>query len=538
MENCVNIRELLEGHVGLELESVDRLYLNAYIPQLQCGGGLVGFLSRVKGKPVASLALLGQITGEFVAATKRYAQSEGVPLFTFDRHESKDNCAHRMRKERPIRDGVVFIGVAQEKAIGFSARRMPGHAIWFEFTRNKSVTPNYYYFYIDDADWGECFIKVCSYAPWSLKLYLNGHEWLKRQLAKEGIGFEALDNGFRTCENPQRLQSLAGELGPENVKAFLEKWLQRLPMPLSTAERQAGYDYRISIWQMEFSLTQIFDRPLRGRQFFEAVIQDNIDLGRPERIQLIFPRKITKQTPGKFRTRVFYQGVHPSLHVSYKHFDLKQYFKEGRGLRTEGTFYDPKDFGINKGIENLPYLKELGSKINRRLLEVERVSQNCGLSAESIQRVVLPTVTEDGLRAPGLKFGDPRVMALMLALCHFDCIIEGFRNRDLREKVAALLAVDPASYSAAKMSYDLRRLIRKGIACRVPHSHRCFLSPYGCKLVRLYARLEARVFRPALSSIHSGQAPPIPEPLRGAFRTIDQEFDRIILSAMPLRKAA
>src|SRR5437016_13483201 len=155
------------------------------------------------------------------------------------------------------------------------------------------------------------------------------------------------------------------------------------------------------------------DRPVAGRQFFEEVIRDNLDLGRPDRVQLIFPRKIIRTTPGSFRTRILREGVHPSLHVSYKHFDLKQYYKEGRGLRTEGTFHDPGDFGVNKGIENLPSLKELGHQINQRLLEVERISQNCGLSAGSIQRVVQPTVTKDGQRAPGLKFGDPRVMALM-----------------------------------------------------------------------------------------------------------------------------
>jgi hypothetical protein len=135
----------------------------------------------------------------------------------------------------------------------------------------------------EQFDWGECFIKVCSYAPWGLKLYLNGHEWLKRQSAKEGMGFESLDNGFCSCQNPQRLQALAEALGPEQIEAFLKKWLDRLPMPLSAQDRRAGYDYRLSIWQMEFSLTQIVDRPMAGRQFFEEVIRDNLDLGRPDR---------------------------------------------------------------------------------------------------------------------------------------------------------------------------------------------------------------------------------------------------------------
>jgi hypothetical protein len=225
------------------------------------------------------------------------------------------------------------------------------------------------------------------------------------------------------------------------------------------------------------------------------------------------------------------------LHISYKHFDLKQYFKEGRGLRTEGTFHDPGDFEINKGIENMPYLKNLGRQINRRLLEVERVSQNCGLSAESIQRVVQPTVTQDGQRAPGLKFGDPRVMALMLSLCSFGCLIDGLRSRELRPRVAALLSVGLEQYSASQMSYDLRRLVRKGIICRVNGSQRYYLTPYGWRLARFYARLEARVFRPALTALN---APPIGSnaPLNKALQTIDTQLDRLVAQAFPARKAA
>lgn len=537
MKTPLNVRDLLEGHVTLELESIDRLYLNGYIPHLQHGPGLVRFLSEHLGHPIASPALLGQITGKFVAAVRSFAQRENVPLFVFERKESKDALARQWRARRPVRDAVVFIGTAQEKARAFSARRLPGPRAFFEFSLGKSVQPNYYYFYLDDAEWGECFIKVCSYAPWGLKVYLNGHEWLKRQLAKEGIAFEALDNGFLTCADPARLQALADELGAPHIEAFLKKWLERLPLPLSAEDRAAGFDYRLSVWQMEYSLTQIMDRPQAGRQFFEEIIRDNLDLGRPDRVQLIFPRKIVRTTPGSWRTRVLREGVHPSLHISYKHFDLKQYYKEGRGLRTEGTFHDTHDFGVNKGLSNLTYLKELGRHINRRLLEVERVSHNCGLSAESIQKVVLPTVTKDGQRAPGLKFGDPRVMALMLALCRFGCVIDGFRSRELRRHVAALLGVPPEEYNTGQMSYDLRRLLRKGILSRPPGTRRCLLTPYGWKLVRLYARLDARVLRPALTAI-SGSPQALPGRLTQRLKALDTELDHLLNDAFPPRKAA
>src|SRR5260370_42619760 len=106
---------------------------------------------------------------------------------------------------------------------------------------------------------------------------------------------------------------------------------------------------------------------------------------------------------------------------------------------------------------------QLGCQLSRRLRGGERVSPKCGLCADSIQRVVQPTVTKNGQRAPALKFGDPRVMALMLVLCQFSSAIQALRNRDLRRQVAALMGVPLEQYSSGQASYDLRRLVRKGL---------------------------------------------------------------------------
>lgn len=378
---------------------------------------------------------------------------------------------------------------------------------------------------------------MSSYAPWSLKLCLNGHEWAKRQLEKQGIAFETLDNGFLSCADPKALQETCDRLGPEEIEKLFRKWLDRLPLPLSRKDREAGYDWKLSIWQMEVSLTQIFDRPQKGREFFEEVMRDNLDLGRPDRLQLIFDRRVTKATPGRFRTRVIQEGVHPSLHIGYKNFDLKQYFKEGRGLRTEGTFRNPKDFEVNKGLANLPYLERLGRHINRRRLEVERVSHNGGLAGDSLQKVVQPTVTEDGERAPGPKFGDPRAMALWVALSWFTHLIQGFRNRDLRRHVADLWGVEPTAYASSQMSYDLRRLRLKGLIYRPPRAHRYFLTPHGWKVARLMTRLEARVFRPALAAFEPCPAA-LPPKLSAALQRVDTQLDALINHAVPLRKAS
>jgi len=527
------IPELLDGHVTLEVECLDRLYLNGYIGKLATGGGLIGFMCGHLGKPVPSPVVLGQISERFRDSVKSLAERDSIPLYHFNHKERKDDIANEFRRQRQVRDGIVFIGVAQEKAQTFNGKKVDGQ---FQFDRDKSVYVNHYYFYIDDADFGPVFIKVCSYAPWSVKLCLNGHEWAKRQMEKRKIAYEALDNGFLSCADPEKLQRICDSLGPEEIDRMFCKWLDRIPLPLRLEDRQAGYDWALSIWQMEVSLTQIFDRPLRGREFFEEIIRDNLDLGRPDRVQLIFDRVVTKKTPGEFRTRVIQDGVHPSLHIDYKNFDLKQYFKEGRGCRTEGTFRNPKDFGVNKGLTNLPYLQKIGRQINRRLLEVERISHNSGLSGDSIQRVVQPAVTEDGKKAPGLKFGQPRVMALFLALTLFQHLIDGFRNRDFRQQVADLLGVTLEQYTAHQMTYDLRRLRLKGLIYRPPKTNRYFVTPYGWKVARMFSRLEGRVFRPAMAMFTANDAV-LPFPLKRALSRVDAQLDALIYEAFPLPKA-
>ena len=531
-----SIPELLKDHVTLEVECLDRLYLNGYVGSLATSGGLVvrDLHARATWQTDSIAGGAGPSNRKFRESVKALAEQEQIPLYQFDHKERKDDVANRFRQQRGVRDGIVFIGVSQEKAQAWQGRKVNGR---FEFTRDKTVYVNHYYFYIDDADFGPLFLKVCSYAPWGIKLCLNGHEWAKRQLEKKKIAYQALDNGFLSCSTPQKLQQIWDSLGPAQIERVFQKWLKQLALPLRPQDRAAGYDWSLSIWQMEVSLTQIFDRPLRGCEFFEEIIRDNLDLGRPDRVQLIFDRVVTKKTPGEFRTRVIQDGVHPSLHIDYKNFDLKQYFKEGRGCRTEGTFRNPNDFGVNKGLANLPYLQKIGRDINRRLLEVERVSHNSGLSGDSIQRVVQPTVTPDGEKAPALKFGQPRVMALFVALTLFQHLIDGFHNRDLRQHLIALLGVTDEQYTASQMTYDLRRLRLKGLIFRPPKTHRYFLTPHGWKIARLFTRLEARVFRSAMAMFTSNDAV-LPFLLRASLHRVDAQLDQLIYQAFPQATAS
>jgi hypothetical protein len=297
---------------------------------------------------------------------------------------------------------------------------------------------------------------------------------------------------------------------------------------LTAADRAAGYDYRLSIWQMEVSRTQVFAQPVRGREFFEEVIRENLDLGRPDRVSLVFDRKIIKTTPGCFRTRVLTEGVYPSLHLEYKRSHVKQYFKENQALRTETTINRPDDFGVGRDLSNFWALQRIGRDINRRLLEHQRVSQACTLDQDTMDQLTHPTVTEDGQRVPALRFGDPRVMALWLALTLVLHLPQGLTNATLRKPVAALLGPQ-ATYGASQMTYDLRRLCRKGVVERLGRSHRYRLTPLGQKAALFFSKLEARVFKPAAASFTAPDG--VPRELTEAFAQVEQAVESLVSEA-------
>ena len=505
-----NVAELIRHHVTLTVDSIDRVYLNAYVPRLHSSGGVVGFL-RHRGQSILSPAVFGQITTAFKQGLRSWADERGIPWLEFKKGERKDDVVQPYRARFSGTDGVVLVGVAQERARawrGVKQRNGPFVDFVYQWT---TVCVNHYYVYFIDREWGPGFLKICGYAPYTLKLCLNGHEWAKRQLAKQGIAFESLDNGFLSCADPAALQTICDRLGPADFLACLDRWLDQLPLPLDADDRQAGFRYQLSILQLEVSRTQVFDRPRRGREFFEEVIREHLDLGRPGRVQLLFDRKIVKATPGKFATRIITSGVIPSLHVQYKRCGVKQYFKEGRALRTETTINDAYDFGLKRGLQHFDTLRRLGQRTNIRLLEVEQVAHDCGLSERDLAELVLPGTTADGQPAPGLKFGQPRVTALLQALCVFAVLPQGITSRRLRPLVAQLLSIPAAQYTARQMGYDLRRLARKGLIRREGRRLRYELTPFGRRLALFLTKVHCRLLRPglqALDPIFPSEAPP------------------------------
>ncbi|HZD64738.1 MAG TPA: hypothetical protein VE152_01425, partial [Acidimicrobiales bacterium] len=359
MGDVVNINDLLRDQVVMDLSCLDRLYLNAYVPTLQVGGQVVTFMKDHLGLPIPSPAVFKTLGDRFRKAVGDFAQTNAIPLVRFAKGERHIEVM-RPYFDRAKGEGVVAIGVAQEFQrvfIGYEHQKTRNpEAIFYGFQKaDRRVTV--YYFYLLDADFGPAFIKVCSYFPYPAKVWLNGHEWAKAQATKAALAYTALSNGFATCSDPARLQAICDTLGPAKIQAF-----------------------------------------------FEAMVADNLDLGRPEEVRLIFSRQIRTTTRSVFSTRVVTRGTDVTVNVSYKNSRIKEYLKDSRALRVETVVNSPTDLGVARRLPNLPELQAKARAANHRLLEVQRIGQRCAVSSPLLDHLTTPSLVGDQ-RVSALRFG-------------------------------------------------------------------------------------------------------------------------------------
>jgi hypothetical protein len=529
---------LLRDHVTLTCRSVDRIFLQAYVPKLQCVGGVCQFLYWQKGFGIPSSAAFGKIGDAYVAEVYRFAKKNGIPVRRFAKGENKEEIARPLIEaaEREGGDGrVVLIGIAQEKAPVWRSWKAKGqeHAAHphMEWGRQMAFV-NHFYFYLWDPEWGGAFWKTNAYAPWPVWIWLNGHTWAQRQCARAGIGYTALDNGFRDCEDPAALQKICDRLGSGAVKSFFWRWQRRLPSPLTRADVRAGYVYELAFRQFEISDTRVFDRPAAGRSFFEGLIRDHLDVGRPESVSLIFDRRIIRTTPGSWRTKVITKGVDPQISCYYKSSRIKQHFKEHQALRTETVICNTRDFGIGRRVtaENWKALRAVGEQANQRLCDAQAADARPAPDVATFTQVTRPSQI-DGQHVPALPFGDPRVMAVLSAIVGFTHLLAGFDNPALVRAVTTLLG---RPYTSHQATYDLRRLKRKRLIVRLPGHHRYQLTPLGRRVAVLFTKVYGRVLAPGLAELDPRLPTDLAQrsELAHAWRHLDRELNQFTNAAL------
>ena len=524
MARVLTVNDVLDGHVTLDIECLDRIYLNAYVPILQTSSQVVAFLSGHLGFPFPSPVLFRQLGDRFRKAVLSFSDANDIPWVKFGKDEAKLEVMqpHLARQASTGRSGVAAIGVAQEFQRVWTAsegKTSTGTPRWSFYKADRRVTC--YYFYLWDAGLRPGVHQGVRLVP------VSGQDLAQRARVGQAAGREGRARVHRAVQRVRRLRGPAPRCrrsatgsGPGTINVFAQRWLHRLPLPFTARRTMTpGTGGRLSMRQVEISRTIVFDAPRHARGFFEALVADNLDIGRPHNVEIIFARKIRRDTKGVFRTAIDRRdngGV--LVNVFYKHSRIKQYLKDGRAMRIETVVNAPRDLGCNARLPNLDELQAKARAANRRILDAERAGQGTVLASPAFERIAHPSVDAEGRRTPALRFGDPRVMALAGALCQTLLAATGFTNKNLRVLIAGLLG---SAYTPGQMTYDLRRLRLNGLIRRLPHTNRYTLTEDGIRIAVFYTKIYNRLLVP-LTAANQPQAPP---ELRAALAAITRHVD-------------
>ena len=503
----------------------DRVVFNVIVPAWQCTAVLVGLLQKRRGVQAISRAYLKSVSEEYHTLIQAMAAEQGTPVVRPPKDVRRDEWVEPFYRRLHGQPGIAVILKSREGArvaVSYATKSGGYHLeLCHRFV-------DQYYFYLLDDDFGPMFLRLCPYLPFNGRMVINGHDWLACQMRRENIRFRQHGNAFLTCSDPTRLQQLADSFSAQPIIACAQRWLRQLAPPLIDANgHRAARDYRLFFTQTEFCTNIIFDRRAPLDQLSERLLDLNRDIGRPDKLTIVYGRRINKRTRNGFQTQITDHHLgNPVIRSNYQDQSVKQYVRDHLLLRTEETCYDTKELGINKGVENLPTLRAAMHQVNERYQEIQQDVLETFLDRGQLQALRQPTVTPSGRRIPGIKPDDPRLLAVMRALTRFAHIAnsDSFRCRDLLEPVAQ--ALGRTDYRLPQLRYDLGKLRAKGLVVKIDGTHRYRLTPDGFRLCILFIKLAERVYKPLTAACVSpiSEEAALPPEKRAA---IDQHYAAI-----------
>jgi hypothetical protein len=517
------LAEICGTAVAFSYRSIDRLVLTAYIPALQTPGAIARFFREVCQKPILSGLVFKWLTDRFVTQVQAFAQARHIPVVRIQGRTRPGEIGQRLLRtaHRRQRWGVVGIVVHQEMARVFASYHAGGRPSNFWVKEDRRLV-NHYYFYLRDREFGDGFVRINSYLPFQMRLWWNAHGYLAAYLRRYRIAFRAADNCIVEVADPAALQRAADQVTPQLVEHLAIRWLSQVPDPLTREERAAGYPLRFSIFQAEFSDNVIFQQTQVLNRVYEAMLRDHPHLGRPDLVKVIFDRRIYRNTPSAFATRVLRQGVVSCLKVFYKTSWLKQYNKGGRVLRTEACVNDPRDFMIKKSLVHLGYLAASRTMPSRASRKRKAVALATALDRSTLERLVTPS-TNGGQRVPGLRVGAPRTMRILAALGCAGLSFKAFSNVEFRTVLIEQVGAEPQEATPTRVGYELRKLRGKGLIRKVGGRNRYTQTDLGYRVALYLTKLHQRLLAPTLDSLN----PMLQAALAGSPHELDQALVRL-----------
>ena len=481
----------------------DRILLNGLIQPFQQPERVVGFFNTYRQLYPVTRYTLRTIADQFQQWVKERAGKRNIPIVDAPDGRRDEFVDPYFERAKP--NSIVVIVKGREPARIMIAIGDKVANRWHLQIAKRWVVQ--YNFYINDRNWGRMFVRMCPYLPFSARICLNQHHWLASRLSENGIRFKQLANAFLKCAAPDRLQALANSLSPRDLLTCGHKWLAQLIPFFSAREREeAGCRHRLFFSQVEFCDNLVFRRRSALDTLGERLLDANRTIGQPNKITMIFGRRITKHYRGKLQTEIEDMDLpNPVIRSHYRSGFIKQYVRAHLILRTESASNNVKDYGVNKSVENLPVLRERLSAINDNYLNVQQDILETFVDRGQLRRLAEPTITPTGKRIPGLKLDHPRQLALMHALVRFAHIAAGntFTTAEIHPAVIEALGCPPELYTLGSLRYDLSKLRAKGLVAKLPNSRRYQVLPHGYSICLVFLKLFERVYAPLTAGLLS-----------------------------------
>lgn len=479
----------------------DRILLNGLIQPFQQPERVVGFFNTYRKQYPVSRDVLREIASQFQNWAVNRSQKWNAPILDAPAGRRDEFMDPYFKRAKP--DQVVAILKAREPARILAAIGNKKDNRWHLQMAQRWVVQ--YNFYINDAHWGRMFVRMSPYFPFSARVCLNQHNWLANRMRDEGISFQQCSNCFLRCSNPKRLQELADSLTAKDLLTCGQKWLTAFtPFFRDRERREARCQHRLFFAQTEYCDNLIFQRRAALDELGERLLDANRTIGQPNKITVIFGRKVTRHYRGKLQTVIEDMNLpNPVIRSHYGNGFAKQYVRDHLCLRTEPATNNVADYGVKKAVENLPILREKLSSICDHYLDVQQDILETFIDRGELRKLAQPTVMPNGKRIPGLKLDHPRQLALMHALVRFANIAAGgtFRTTDLHGPAAEALGCALSNYSLGSLRYDLSKLRAKGLVEKIPQSRRYRLAPQGYSICLVFLKLFERIYAPLTAGL-------------------------------------
>jgi len=489
-----------QHNIKFRYRCFDRLLLHGCIPSFLEGARAQGFFWVYRKIYPVSRKVLREVARQYHNWAEHSARKWGVEIVGDPKARRDDFVEPYFRKAQP--DQVVVIIKAREPA-GIMTAIGAGEK-WHLETKYRWVEQ--YNFYLQDAEWGPMFVRVCPYFPFSTRICLNQHYWLAQKMQQAGIHFTQTGNAFRRCSDPAALQEMADSLTAKDLMRCGHKWLNRLiPFFRPQERRQHGCWHQLFFAQVEYCENLIFRQRAALDQLGDRLLDANRNLGRPDKLTVIFGRRITKQYSGKLQTEIEDSHLgNPVMRSYYKNGFAKHYVRDHDVLRFETASNDVKgDYGINKAVENLVPLREKLQAITERYQNVQQDILETFLDRGELRRLGQPTLLATGKRIPGLKLDHPRQLAVMNSLLRFSHVAAGdtFTTVELQVAAAEALGVPVEKLPLGGLRYELWKLRAKGLVEKLPHSRRYRLLPNGYRICLLFLKLFDKIYAPLVAGL-------------------------------------